>query len=284
MARITMFVDYKSDAPPIVPKPDYPTDPYVLSVLDGIPVRYPEFQGLGVRVVHPSNPRAPARNMALEMLYLPPHVGGWSGPSRTERAYLVLEGQGRMTFANFQRDVGRGDFVFLPPGCGHALENSASEMLVLIVATGKPESIANNSSQVPELVGYQTDEIPAIPKSDPNVEPRVLSARDGVPVKYPNFDGLGIRVVHPVNPKAPSTEFGMVLVYLPPHTELEFGSHPTEETYLILEGQGRMHSSRVERGMKKGDFVHLPPWCIHSLRNSGTGTCVALVVASPPNP
>jgi len=284
MARITMFVDYKSDKPPLVPKPDYPIDPYIVSVLNGIPVRYPEFQGLGVRVVHPSNPKAPSKNLALGMLYMPPHVGGRSGPYKTERAYLVLEGQGRMTFANLQRDVKKGDFVFLPPGCEHALENSGSETFVLMVATGKPEPIGNDSSQVPDLVGYDTDEIPTIPKSDPVIDPCVLSVRDGVPVKYRGCDGLGVRVVHPVNPKAPSTEFGMVLVYVPPHTEIASGSHPTEENYVILEGQGRAISSRVEKDVKKGDFVYLPPWCVHSLKNTGSEMCVVMVAAAPPNP
>ena len=40
----------------------------------------------------------------------------------------------------------------------------------------------------------------------------------------------------------------------------------------------------VRREVKKGDFVYLPPWCVHGIENTGTETLVVLIATSPPNP
>ena len=71
---------------------------------------YPNCHGLGVRVVHPVNPNAPAKNLGLVMFYIPPHALLPPGSHETEETYVILEGRGRMTFANFQRDVAQGRF------------------------------------------------------------------------------------------------------------------------------------------------------------------------------
>lgn len=132
--------------------------------------------------------------------------------------------------------------------------------------------------------GYGDDHTPAVPKPATPVDPMIVSAQDGVPVAYPGCHGLGIRVVHPVNPKAPAKNLGLVLFYLPPHVLLEPGSHETEETYVIMEGSGRMTFSNYQRDVKKGDFVYLPPWCVHGVENTGNETLVIMVATSPPNP
>ena len=82
----------------------------------------------------------------------------------------------------------------------------------------------------------------------------IVTVQDGVPVAYPGCHGLGVRVVHPVNPKAPAKNLGLVMFYVPPHVVLEPGSHETEETYCILEGRGRMTFANFQRDVKKGRF------------------------------
>ena len=42
--------------------------------------------------------------------------------------------------------------------------------------------------------------------------------------------------------------------------------------------------ARFQREVQKGDFVHLPPWCLHGIENTGTETLVVLIATSPPNP
>ena len=138
MAKITVFQGYQGDKPPTIPKPDSPPDPMIVTVQDGVPVVYPDCHGLGVRVVHPVNPQAPAKNLGLVMFYIPPHVVLKPGSHETEETYVVLAGRGRMTFARFQRDVSQGDFVYLPPWCVHGIENTGTEPLVVLIATSPP--------------------------------------------------------------------------------------------------------------------------------------------------
>jgi mannose-6-phosphate isomerase-like protein (cupin superfamily) len=132
--------------------------------------------------------------------------------------------------------------------------------------------------------GYQTDKPSAVPKPDQPIDPMIVSAETGVPIRYPASNGMGVRVVHPVNPRAPGKNLGLVMFYLPPHTGYPLHEHETEEAYVILEGQGRMMFSNFDRDIKKGDFVYLPPWCQHGIENTGRDTLVALIATSPPNP
>lgn len=139
-------------------------------------------------------------------------------------------------------------------------------------------------AKITQFQGYQGDQPPLIPKPDQPPDPVILNVQDGVPVAYPNCHGMGVRVVHPVNPKAPAKNMGLVVFYVPPHAVLEPGSHPTEETYVILEGRGRMTFARFQREVQKGDFVYLPSWCVHGIENTGTEPLVVLIATSPPNP
>ena len=45
-----------------------------------------------------------------------------------------------------------------------------------------------------------------------------------------------------------------------------------------------MTFANYKRDVKKGDFVYLPPWCLHGIENTGTETLVVLICTSPPNP
>ena len=132
--------------------------------------------------------------------------------------------------------------------------------------------------------GYKDDRPPLIPKPDKPVDPMIVTVQQGVPIVYPGCYGAAVRVVHPVNPNAPAKNLGLVMFYLPPHADLQPGSHETEETYVILEGQGTMTFANFKREVKKGDFVYLPPWCLHGIENTGTETLVVLIATSPPNP
>ena len=37
-----------------------------------------------------------------------------------------------------QREVAKGDFVYLPPWCEHGIENTGTEPLVVLIATSPP--------------------------------------------------------------------------------------------------------------------------------------------------
>ena len=142
-------------------------------------------------------------------------------------------------------------------------------------------------AKIQDFKGYAGDEnyVPKVPKPSTPVFPNIVSARDGVPVRYPGCDGIGIRIVHPVNPKAASKDIGIVMFCVPPHVVLPPGSHETEEVYIILRGAGTMTFAQgQQRTVKEGDFVHLPPWCEHGIENTGNLTMEVLVCTAPPNP
>ena len=94
MAEFVKFVSYSGDKPPRIPKPAAPPDPMIVTVQQGVPVAYPNCYGAAVRVVHPVNPAAPAKNMGLVMFYLPPHAKLPPGSHETEETYVILEGSG----------------------------------------------------------------------------------------------------------------------------------------------------------------------------------------------
>lgn len=139
-------------------------------------------------------------------------------------------------------------------------------------------------AEITQFKGYQGKE-PTIPKPADPVWPVVLTVQDGVPVAYPDCHGLGVRVVHPVNAKAPAKNLGLVMFYLPPHTKNPPGSHETEETYIILEGRGTMtFAEGRKQEVERGAFIYLPPWCEHGIENTGNENLVVLIATSPPNP
>lgn len=132
--------------------------------------------------------------------------------------------------------------------------------------------------------GYPSDAEQNVQKPDHLPDPIIVNVQDGVPVLYPECQGVGVRVVHPVNPKAPSKNMGLVMFYIPPHVVLQPGSHSTEETYVVIEGSGEMTFHNSKSKIKKGDFIYLQPWCVHGIENNGTETLVVLICTSPPNP
>ena len=130
--------------------------------------------------------------------------------------------------------------------------------------------------------GYEG--VPPIPKPREKVLPNVVRVQDGVPVKYPDCEGIGVRIVHPANPKAPAQNLGLVMFYIPPHVVLAPGSHHTEECYVIIRGSGVMTLAGEKIDVQEGTFIHLPPWCEHGIENTGNETMEVLICTSPPNP
>lgn len=125
---------------------------------------------------------------------------------------------------------------------------------------------------------------PGIPKPSELVQPHVVTVQDGVPVRYPDCDGVGVRIVHPSNPKACTQTMGIVMFFLPPHASLPVGSHWTEETYCFLKGHGVMTLAGKPTDVGPGTFVHLPPWCEHGVENTGLEGMEILLCTVPPNP
>lgn len=139
-------------------------------------------------------------------------------------------------------------------------------------------------AEITHYKGYKTEYTPVIPKPDQPVEPHILTVQDGIPIKYPGCEGIGVRVLHPTNPNAPSTNFSVTKFFVPPHVTLPAGGHENEEVYVILRGQGVMTLAGKTVEVHEGLFIHLPAWCEHGLENTGNDTMEILICTSPPNP
>ena len=139
-------------------------------------------------------------------------------------------------------------------------------------------------TKINQYIGYQQGGEPPMPKPKEPVQPHVVRVQDGLPIKYPGSEGIGVRILHPTNPKAPSKNFGITMYYLPPHVTSETATHYTEECYVILRGSGELILAGKRVLVEPGVFVHLPAWCEHSVDNTGDETMEILVCTSPTNP
>ena len=114
----------------------------------------------------------------------------------------------------------------------------------------------------------------------------ILREQDGIPVIFVDCKrGFGVRVIHPQNPKAPSKNLSMTLLYIAPGGVLEPHHHENEEIYFILEGEGQGSFGlgepiRVEPGM----FFHLPPNAEHGIENTGDKMMRVVIATSPTLP
>ena len=139
------MADYKTltdhgNPKPTIPKPKKRQTPAVLTVQDGLPVIYGAGTEptCGVRVVHPTNPKAPSKFHSVVMLYVPPHAKLDLHCHEAEETYSVISGTGVMMFWNGKCDIGPGHFIFMPSWCEHGIENTGKEMLVVLLSTAPP--------------------------------------------------------------------------------------------------------------------------------------------------
>jgi len=115
----------------------------------------------------------------------------------------------------------------------------------------------------------------------------IVTEKDGIPVSYGGgcTRGFGVRIVHPQNPKAPSRNLSVTLVYITPGGVMVPHGHENEEVYVILQGEGKGHFGLGEPvDIKKGMFVHLPPNAEHGIENTGSEVIIALLATSPASP
>lgn len=127
---------------------------------------------------------------------------------------------------------------------------------------------------------------PTIPKPEVPPLPVILTAQDGLPVIYSteSLPTVGVRVVHPTNPKAPSKFHSIAMLYVPPHGGMELHSHEAEETYSVISGEGTLLTTAGNHKIGPGHHIFLPSWAEHGVENTGSEPLVFLLSTSPPNP
>ena len=126
-------------APPTIPRPEVSPLPVVLTVQDGLPVLYGDSgPTCGIRVVHPTNPKAPSKHHSIVILYVPPHAGMELHSHDTEETYSVLSGHGVLLTREGEREIGPGHHIFLPSWAEHGVRNTGTEVLVALLSTSPP--------------------------------------------------------------------------------------------------------------------------------------------------
>jgi mannose-6-phosphate isomerase-like protein (cupin superfamily) len=118
------------------------------------------------------------------------------------------------------------------------------------------------------------------------VKANMVREQDGIPMLYPECRrGFGVRVVHPQNPKAPSKNLSVQLLYIAPGGKIDPHSHENEEVYIILEGRGKGFFGMAKpMDVESGMFFHLPANAEHGLENTGDTMMKVLITTSPPFP
>ncbi len=139
MPAYTVIPPYKNLTPK-TPKPDDPGLPYFITAQEGVPVIYSEdtIPTCGVRVVHPSNSKAPSKGLGVSILYVPPMSVMALHNHEAEECYIIQSGRGEMLYRDGSRSVSVGDYIYLPAWCEHGIINSGPEMLVVILALTPP--------------------------------------------------------------------------------------------------------------------------------------------------
>ena len=117
-----------------------------------------------------------------------------------------------------------------------------------------------------------------------SVPANIVTEKDGIPVLFPEIKrGFVVRVVHSQNPKAPSKNLSVTLLYLGPGGSIAPHHHENEEVYVILEGKGRGSFGRGEPvPVEPGMFFHLPADSEHGIENTGDVFMKVLIATSPP--
>jgi mannose-6-phosphate isomerase-like protein (cupin superfamily) len=136
MTKIKTYEGYRVDAP--FPKPTELVQPDIVTVQDGVPLRFEGSDVVNVRVLHPVNPKAASKNFSVSMLYVPPHATLAVGSHYNEECYAILRGKGTMTLGGKQVEVWAGMFIHLPSWCEHGVDNTGEDTLEILVCTSPP--------------------------------------------------------------------------------------------------------------------------------------------------
>jgi mannose-6-phosphate isomerase-like protein (cupin superfamily) len=117
------------------------------------------------------------------------------------------------------------------------------------------------------------------------VKANIVREQDGIPMLYKEFKrGFGIRIVHPQNPKAPSKNLSVQMLYIAPGGSIEPHSHENEEVYILLEGTGKGYFGSGPVAIAPVTYFHLPANAEHGLENTGDTMMKVMVTTSPPFP
>jgi mannose-6-phosphate isomerase-like protein (cupin superfamily) len=177
-------------------------------------------------------------------LHLAHYGPGRSSPRTLEDRQEIMyttSGSGSLTVGGESHELEPGTAVYLTAGETYEVDNPGSEDLVIVSATA-PQSA--DDAQLPTARTVRYADQPTLPASGDRE------------FRYLVTDEVGCR---------DATQFFGVIApgRAPDH------SHVYDEVIYVLEGEGVLHGGGEDRPVSAGSCIHLPPFFVHSLENSG---------------
>jgi mannose-6-phosphate isomerase-like protein (cupin superfamily) len=177
-------------------------------------------------------------------LHLARYGSGRSSPHTLEGIQEIMyttSGRGSLTVDGESHELEPGTAAYLTAGESYVVDNPGQEDLVIVSATA-PQSA--DEAQVPTARTVRYADQPTLPASGDRE------------FRYLVTDEVGCR---------DATQFYGVIApgRAPDH------SHVYDEVIYVLEGEGVLHGGGEDRSVTAGSCIHLPPFFVHSLENSG---------------
>ncbi len=181
---------------------------------------------------------------------------GRSLPRRLDGVQEIVyaaSGRGTMVVGGEEHELEAGTGVFLVPGESYEIVNPG------------PEDLLTVSAIAPQTNG-------ATPAADPRTvrlaDQPLLTASGDREFRYLVTEEVGCRDM---------TQFFGVIApgRAPDH------SHVYDEVIYVLEGEGILHGGGEDKPVSAGTCIHLPPFFLHSLENSGNTPMRIVAVFHP---
>ncbi|MCK5310708.1 MAG: cupin domain-containing protein, partial [Desulfobacteraceae bacterium] len=79
----------------------------------------------------------------------------------------------------------------------------------------------------------------------------------------------------------PNTQMSITWVEVEPGASQKPHKHPPEQTYIIIQGQGKMHVGEENCIVDKGDIIHIPSNYMHFIINQSDTTLIYISASTP---
>jgi mannose-6-phosphate isomerase-like protein (cupin superfamily) len=177
-------------------------------------------------------------------LHLARYGPGRSSPHTLEGVQEIMyavSGKGSLTVAGESHELEPGTAAYLTAGESYEIDNPGPEVLLIVSATA-PQDAEDAQTPTARTVRYAD-------------QPTLLASGDRE-FRYLVTDEVGCK---------DATQFFGVIApgRAPDH------SHVYDEVIYVLEGEGVFHGGGEDRPVRAGSCIHIPPFFVHSLENSG---------------
>ncbi len=187
------------------------------------------------------------------------HVGRYEqGRSRPrtldgiQEIMYVVSGRGTVFVDGEPHELEPGTAVYVVTGESFEVDNPGAESLLIVSATA-PQ--ANGTARPERRIVRYADQ-PSLPASGDRE------------FRYLVTDEVGCRDV--------TQFFGVIAPGRAPEH-----SHVYDEVIYVLEGEGVLHTEGFDEPVAPGSCIHLPPFLVHSLENSGDSPMRIVAVFHP---